>query len=104
MLARISAMTSAFGFAPCGPPAHCAGFLIPPAAAPTGKIAEAAKKFLATLDEAQRGKVIFDFKNSAQRKRWSNFPTSFVKRAGLRMGDLTKPWMIQFGGHHLAGR
>jgi hypothetical protein len=57
----------------------------------TGDIATAAKKFLATLDEAQRGKVIFDFKDDAQRKRWSNLPTSMVKRAGLRMGDLSKP-------------
>lgn len=126
----------------------------------TAGVAAAAKKFLATLDEGQRGKVVFDFKDTAQRKRWSNLPTSFVKRAGLRMGDLTaaqheavlavlqaalspqgyekvlqivegdealkistgekmfghdeyyvsflgqpsttEPWMIQFGGHHLA--
>src|SRR5437660_1029711 len=57
----------------------------------TGEIAAAAEKFLATLDDAQRGKVVFDFKDEAQRKRWSNFPTSFVKRGGLRMGDLTQP-------------
>src|SRR6185436_4446733 len=56
----------------------------------TAEMAAAAKKFLASLDEAQRGKVIFDFKDEAQRKRWSNLPTSFVKRAGLRMGDLSK--------------
>jgi hypothetical protein len=57
----------------------------------TGEIAAAAKKFLATLDEGQRGKAVFEFKDDAQRKRWSNLPTSMVKRAGLRMGDLTKP-------------
>lgn len=126
----------------------------------TEKIVEAAKKLMATLDEGQRGKVVFDFKDEAQRKRWSNLPTGSFKRAGLRMGDLTKaqreavlgllaaalskegyekvlqiveadevqkkvsgrtmfgrdefyvsflgepssaePWMIQFGGHHLA--
>jgi hypothetical protein len=56
----------------------------------TEEIAAAAKKFLATLDEAQRGKVVFDFKDDAQRKRWSNLPTTMVKRAGLRVGDLTK--------------
>ncbi|HUR47330.1 MAG TPA: DUF3500 domain-containing protein [Candidatus Saccharimonadales bacterium] len=129
---------------------------IPPGAG----VVTAAKKFLASLDETQRSKVVFDFKDAAQRKRWSNLPTSFVKRAGLRMGDLTgeqrkgvmailqaalspqgyekifqiveadenlkqtsnqtifgrdeyyvsflgqpsstEPWMIQFGGHHLA--
>ncbi len=54
-------------------------------------VVAAAKKFLATLDDSQRGKVVYDFKDEAQRKRWSNFPTSFFKRGGLRMGDLTQP-------------
>ncbi len=58
---------------------------------PTAGVVSAAKRFLATLNESQRGKVVFDFKDEAQRKRWSNLPTSFVKRAGLRMGDLTQP-------------
>src|SRR5215468_11029589 len=57
----------------------------------TGDVAAATKKFLATLDDAQRKKVIFDFKDDEQRKRWSNLPTGAVRRAGLRMGDLTKP-------------
>ena len=57
----------------------------------TGAIVAATKKFLATLDDAQRGKVVFDFKDDAQRKRWSNLPTGAVQREGLRMGDLTKP-------------
>src|SRR5579863_8841606 len=57
----------------------------------TGEIADAAKKFLATLDDAQRGKVVFDFKDQAQRKRWSNLPSPMFRRAGLRMGDLTQP-------------
>src|SRR5271154_3661158 len=60
------------------------------AAKATEEIAATAKKFLATLDDAQRGKVVYDFKDDAQRRRWSNFPTSFVKRGGLRLGDLTK--------------
>src|SRR4029453_724982 len=59
--------------------------------APTAGIVAATKKFLSTLDDAQRGKVVFEFKNEGQRKRWSNLPTSIVKRGGLRMGDLTKP-------------
>src|SRR5262245_34855792 len=62
----------------------------PAPAKPTGEIAAAAKKFLATLDEAQRGKVVFDFKDETQRKRWSNLPTGIFRRAGLRMGDLTQ--------------
>ena len=56
-----------------------------------GDVVAAADKFLATLDEAERGKVVFDFKDDAQRKRWSNLPTTMVPRAGLRMGDLTPP-------------
>jgi Protein of unknown function (DUF3500) len=59
--------------------------------APTAGIVAATKKFLATLDDAQRGEVVFDFKDEAQRKRWSNLPTAIFKRQGLRMGDLTKP-------------
>jgi hypothetical protein len=59
--------------------------------APTVGIVAAAKKFLATLDDAQGEKVVFDFKDEAQRKRWSNLPTAIFKRQGLRMGDLTKP-------------
>src|SRR5690242_1694774 len=57
----------------------------------TKEIGVAAKKFLATLDDTQRGKVVYEFKDDAQRKRWSNLPTGAVQRGGLRMGDLTKP-------------
>jgi hypothetical protein len=56
--------------------------------APTAGIVAATQKFLATLDDAQRGKVVFAFKDDAQRKRWSNLPTAIFKRQGLRMGDL----------------
>jgi hypothetical protein len=58
---------------------------------PTECIVTATKKFLATLDDAQHGNVVFDFNDEAQRKRWSNLPTAVFKRAGLRMGDLTPP-------------
>jgi hypothetical protein len=58
---------------------------------PTGAIVAAAEKFLGALDDAQRGKLVFDFKDDAQRRRWSNLPTPIFKRTGLRMGDLTKP-------------
>ena len=59
--------------------------------APTAGIVAATKKFLATLDDTQRGKVVFGFKDEAQRKRWSNLPTGIFRRAGLRLGDLTQP-------------
>lgn len=130
--------------------------------AATARAAAAAEKFLATLDDSQRRSAVFAFDDEAQRLRWSNLPTSMVRRAGLRMGDLkpaqreaalavlaavlspqgyrkvvdivdadealragsgagspafgrdefyvsfvgkpsaTDPWMLQFGGHHLA--
>ena len=59
--------------------------------APTADIVAATKKFLATLVDAQRDKVVFDFKDDAQRKRWSNLPSAIFKRQGLRMGDLIQP-------------
>jgi hypothetical protein len=126
---------------------------------PSKPASDAAHKFLATLTDKQSKRVVYDFKDEAQRKRWSNLPTRSVKRGGLRMGDLnkqqreaamsvlaaalsktgyekttqivqadqvleddagrkmlgrdeyyisfvgqpseTKPWMLQFGGHHL---
>ncbi|HXP62343.1 MAG TPA: DUF3500 domain-containing protein [Dongiaceae bacterium] len=55
------------------------------------EIAASANGFLASLDDAQRAKVVFNFKDQAQRKRWSNLPTGIVRRAGLRLGDLTRP-------------
>ncbi|HEX4794610.1 MAG TPA: DUF3500 domain-containing protein [Humisphaera sp.] len=55
----------------------------------TGDVVSAAKKFMATLDDAQRGKLVYDFKDDAQRRRWSNLPT--FPRGGLRFGDLTAP-------------
>ena len=58
----------------------------------TEEVSSAAKKFLSLLDETHTlAKVVYNFKDEEQRKRWSNLPTTFVKRGGLRMGDLTKP-------------
>ncbi len=132
-----------------------------PAQATAPRIVTAATQFLATLDAAQRGKVLFAFGDAAQRTRWSNFPVRMSPRGGLSMGELsatqrsaamalvaatlskrgfekvqqivegdevlkanernnpmfgrdryyisilgtpsaTQPWMVQFGGHHLA--
>jgi hypothetical protein len=57
----------------------------------TGDVAAAAQRFLDTLDDGQRGKVVFDLNDAEQRKRWSNLPTGAFRRAGLRMGDLAQP-------------
>jgi hypothetical protein len=66
------------------------GFAQTNSGAPAVGIVAATKKFLATLDEAQRGRVMFDFGDDSQRRRWSNLPASIFKRQGLRMGDLTQ--------------
>jgi hypothetical protein len=63
----------------------------PAASDKTAAVVAAAQTFLGTLDDAQRGAVVFDFRDEAQRKRWSNLPVGAFQRAGLRMGDLTPP-------------
>ncbi|MBL9167328.1 MAG: DUF3500 domain-containing protein [Verrucomicrobiales bacterium] len=57
----------------------------------TNPAVSAAEAFLATLDGPARAKAIFPFDNAEQRKRWSNLPTGIYKRAGLRLGDLSRP-------------
>ena len=132
----------------------------PQAQSSTAKIVKAANAFLATLDEGQRKRELFAYGDETQRARWSNFPVSFVRRAGLSLGEMSatqrtaalallasalspkgyekvlqimegdealknaegnsmfgkdlyffsilgtpsekEPWMLQFGGHHLA--
>ena len=56
--------------------------------AATAKIVKAANAFLATLDEKQKKSVLFAFDDQQQRARWSNFPTGFVPRSGVKLGDL----------------
>jgi hypothetical protein len=53
----------------------------------TAKAVAAANAFLATLDDAGRGKVNFPL-DSELKRRWSNFPVGMYPRHGLRMGDL----------------
>lgn len=55
----------------------------------TDGIVKSANELLEMLDEDQLKKVKFDFDDDAQRKLWSNLPTSMVPRKGLRMGDLS---------------
>jgi hypothetical protein len=162
LLLAVGLLSFCAGFAP-----ECFAQTASPAASaqpgtPTGRIADVAKKFLTSLDDGQRAKVTFDFKDAAQRVRWSNLPVNMAERRGLRMGDLkqtqrdavmhllatalskmgyekvvgivesdevlrkesrggappfgrdeffiaflgkpsvAEPWIIQFGGHHLA--
>src|SRR5216684_9149448 len=55
----------------------------------TSNIVGSANGFLSSLDEGQRSKVLFEFNDAEQRKKWSNLPTTMVARAGLKMGDLS---------------
>ncbi|MDP9766128.1 DUF3500 domain-containing protein [Deinococcus enclensis] len=56
--------------------------------AQTVKAVNAANAFLATLSSAQKSAVMFAWTDSAQRARWSNFPTGIFQRKGVRWGDM----------------
>src|SRR5262249_5166982 len=56
---------------------------------PSAKIVSAANSFLTTLDAKQRQSVLFSLDDEKQRVRWSNLPTTMVRRAGLNMGELS---------------
>src|SRR5437016_14340346 len=58
----------------------------------TSKIVASANGFLNSLDEGQRSKVLFDFNDEEQRKKWSNLPPTMVPRAGLEMGERGGLW------------
>lgn len=51
--------------------------------------AKAAKAFLATLSDDQREAVLYDYDDETKTTSWSNFPVTFVERAGLNLNDLT---------------
>jgi hypothetical protein len=65
---------------------------LPPVAAQssTEKVVHAANKFLASLSDDQKKKVLYSYNDEEQRARWSNFPTGFVQRGGLRLKDLSE--------------
>lgn len=52
--------------------------------------AAAADAFLATLSDEQREAVLYDYDDEARTTSWSNFPVTFVERAGLNLTDLTE--------------
>ncbi|MEO7085956.1 MAG: DUF3500 domain-containing protein [Gemmatimonadaceae bacterium] len=57
----------------------------------TARVVRAANAFLATLDTAQRRRVMFAYDDDVQRRRWPNFPTGFVPRAGLNLREMSAP-------------
>ncbi|WBL19819.1 DUF3500 domain-containing protein [Citricoccus sp. NR2] len=52
--------------------------------------AAAAKAFLATLNEEQQEAVLYDYDDETKTTSWTNFPVTFVDRAGLNLADLTE--------------
>jgi hypothetical protein len=60
----------------------------PKPTAATAKAVAAAEAFLGGLDAKLRDKVAFDF-DSTKKPNWSNLPTTFVPRNGVRLGDVT---------------
>ncbi len=50
----------------------------------------AMERFLATLNEAQKEKVLLPL-DDASRERWHYFPSSMWPRAGLSLGELSEP-------------
>jgi hypothetical protein len=55
----------------------------------TENIVRAADRFLTTLSDAQRQKVVYAYDDAQQRARWSNFPTGFVPRGGINLKSMT---------------
>jgi Protein of unknown function (DUF3500) len=91
-LLKIGAVLLVAGIAVSG--ATSAQRAVPAAASPTARAVDAAKAFLAAVDERQRTKVLLPL-NAETRKIWSNLPTGIAmqvgatERNGLKFGDLT---------------
>jgi hypothetical protein len=54
-------------------------------------VVKAADSFLNLLSSDQRQKVLYSFDDSGQRARWSNFPTTVVRRGGISLKDMSAP-------------
>lgn len=52
--------------------------------------AATAEAFLATLSEEQQEAVLYDYADETKSTSWSNFPVTFVDRAGLNLTDLSE--------------
>ncbi|MFW6187235.1 MAG: DUF3500 domain-containing protein [Actinomycetota bacterium] len=52
--------------------------------------AAAAEDLLATLSDEQREALVYTFDDETKTTSWSNFPVTFVERAGLNLADLTE--------------
>jgi Protein of unknown function (DUF3500) len=54
----------------------------------------AVEAFLATLSDEQRAAVSYDYDDETKTTSWSNFPVTFVERAGLNLADLTEEQQV----------
>ena len=88
-LVVLSACSSTSSATPIPAPPVTAGAVAPPAGSVTPAVTAAATAFLATLDATQKGAVQFAWTDTAQKQKWSNFPTGAFERAGLKWGDLS---------------
>lgn len=59
-------------------------------------ISEAATRFLATLDTAQRAKFERSIDDNAARTDWSNLPSAIYPRSGLALGELSDAQRLAF--------
>lgn len=50
----------------------------------------AAEAFMATLSDAQLETLLYAYDDETKTTSWSNFPVTFVQRAGLNLADLTE--------------
>jgi hypothetical protein len=54
----------------------------------------AVKAFLETLSDEQVEAVTYDYDDETKTTSWSNFPVTFVERAGLNVADLTEEQQV----------
>ncbi|PRY68343.1 uncharacterized protein DUF3500 [Glaciihabitans tibetensis] len=54
----------------------------------------AIEAFLATLSDEQVEAVTYDYDDETKSTSWSNFPVTFVERAGLNIADLTEEQQV----------
>ena len=54
----------------------------------------AAEAFLATLSDEQVAQLSYDYDDATKSTSWSNFPVTFVDRAGLNIADLTEEQQV----------
>jgi hypothetical protein len=56
----------------------------------TAEVVAATEAWLATLDDAQREQVSYDFDDDEAKANWSNFPVQVVPRNGVALRDMTE--------------